>query len=168
MHWETNPISVGNGRRSRRGCVALCDNSRFMASQKEDVRAASVAGGTLPPVEDTRRGESEPMLSSNMLLLILILLIVVTFSTPTPFIIHDPDGPEHALRMSKPEIERTTSTQPTRIIRFHVRTKKRPADGPSVSFGASRDSSLTTSGRCQVSDLSFVTSSASASVSFPQ
>jgi hypothetical protein len=72
------------------------------------------------------------MLSSNMLLLILILLIVVTFSAPTPFIIHDPDGPEHALRMSKPEIERTTSTQPTRIIRFHVRTKKRPTDGPSV------------------------------------
>jgi len=37
------------------------------------------------------------------------------------------------LRLPEPEIRHTTSAQPTRIIRFHVRTRKRPTDGPTVS-----------------------------------
>ena len=41
-------------------------------------------------------------------------------------------GLSTALRMPEPEIRHTTSAQPTRMIKFHVRTRERPADGPSV------------------------------------
>jgi hypothetical protein len=37
-----------------------------------------------------------------------------------------------ALRMPEPEIRHTTGAQPTRMIRFHVRTRESPADRPSV------------------------------------
>src|SRR5712692_17666 len=51
----------------------------------------------------------------------------------TSFIIHDPAGPVSALRMPEPENRHTTSAQPIRMIRFHVPTRERPSDGPSVA-----------------------------------
>jgi hypothetical protein len=36
-----------------------------------------------------------------------------------------------ALGMPAPEIRHTTSAQPTRMIRFHVRTRQRQTDRPS-------------------------------------
>jgi len=36
-----------------------------------------------------------------------------------------------ALRMLEPEIRHTTGAQPTRMIKFHVRTKERTTDRPS-------------------------------------
>jgi hypothetical protein len=53
-----------------------------------------------------------------------------------PFSIHDPGGPEYALRMAEPEIWHTTSAQPTRIIRFHLRMRERPTVGMSGGIGS--------------------------------
>lgn len=43
-------------------------------------------------------------------------------------------GLSTGLRMLEPEIRHTTSAQPTRMIRFHVRTRERPTDGMSVGI----------------------------------
>jgi len=43
-------------------------------------------------------------------------------------------GLSTTLRMPEPEIRHTTGAQPTRMIRFHVRTRESPADGPSAAF----------------------------------
>jgi len=70
------------------------------------------------------------MLSSNMLLPNLIPLIDVTFSTPTSFIIHDPDN--LSFRTRAPDLKSRTHLAHNNLAadRSFAPSKERSADRP--------------------------------------